>query len=80
MYTTLTLYPIVGELASSPMEGTGRPTSGNFWLTFILNRIHYPLPLPYMGKPDPRALQETIRQLRQEIKMTKSQVRNTHIA
>lgn len=30
------------------------------------DRIHYPLPLPYVGKPDPRALQETVRQLRSE--------------
>ncbi|XP_076464315.1 centrosomal protein CCDC61-like [Babylonia areolata] len=30
------------------------------------DRIHYPLPLPYVGKPDPRALQDTIRQLRSE--------------
>ncbi|KAK3093960.1 hypothetical protein FSP39_022289 [Pinctada imbricata] len=36
--------------------------------TVEFDRIHYPLPLPYMGKPDPRALQETIRQLRNEIK------------
>lgn len=37
-------------------------------------RIHYPLPLPYMGKPDPRALQETIRQLREELKTLRHQV------
>jgi hypothetical protein len=35
---------------------------------------HYPLPLPYMGKPDPRALQETIRQQRAEIKALRQQV------
>lgn len=41
--------------------------------TVEFDRIHYPLPLPYMGKPDPRALQETIRQLRLEIKSLKQQ-------
>ncbi len=43
---------------------------------FLFDRIHYPLPLPYMGKPDPRALQETIRTLRQEVKQLKAQVSN----
>lgn len=38
--------------------------------TVEFDRIHYPLPLPYMGKPDPRALQETIRQLREELKLS----------
>ena len=37
-------------------------------------RIHYPLPLPYAGKPDPEVLQETIRRLQLEIKALKSQV------
>lgn len=43
------------------------------WDIFVF-RIHYPLPLPYMGKPDPRALQETIRQLREELKTLRHQV------
>lgn len=30
-------------------------------------RIHYPLPLPYLGKPDPAALQKEIRTLRAEL-------------
>jgi coiled-coil domain-containing protein 61 len=42
--------------------------------TVEFDRIHYPLPLPYMGKPDPRALQETIRQQRAEIKALRQQV------
>lgn len=41
--------------------------------TVEFDRIHYPLPLPYMGKPDPRALQETIRQLREELKTLRHQ-------
>ena len=42
--------------------------------TVEFDRIHYPLPLPYMGKPDPRALQETLRQQRAEIKALRQQV------
>lgn len=34
---------------------------------FCLCRIHYPLPLPYVGKPDPAALQKEIRALRAEL-------------
>lgn len=30
-------------------------------------RIHYPLPLPYVGKPDPAVLQKEIRALRAEL-------------
>ncbi|KAK2147355.1 hypothetical protein LSH36_557g01029 [Paralvinella palmiformis] len=39
--------------------------------TVEFDRIHYPLPLPYVGKPDPKLLQETIKQLRAEIKALK---------
>lgn len=38
-----------------------------FDLLLFLFRIHYPLPLPYMGKPDPAALQKEIRALRAEL-------------
>lgn len=41
---------------------------------YIFSRIHYPLPLPYVGKPDPRQLQEQVRNLREEIKNLKLQV------
>jgi len=37
-------------------------------------RVHYPLPLPYVGKPDPRLLQDTIRQLQHDIDILKQQV------
>jgi len=37
-------------------------------------RVHYPLPLPYMGKPDPSLLQRTIRQLQQDIDILRQQV------
>ncbi|XP_074662181.1 centrosomal protein CCDC61-like isoform X2 [Tubulanus polymorphus] len=39
--------------------------------TVEFDRIHYPLPLIYQGKPDPRALKETIRHLRSELKCCK---------
>ncbi|MGH0119213.1 UNVERIFIED_CONTAM: hypothetical protein FKN15_013308 [Acipenser sinensis] len=32
------------------------------------DRIHYPLPLPYQGKPDPARLQREIRELREELR------------
>ncbi|XP_019619910.1 PREDICTED: coiled-coil domain-containing protein 61-like [Branchiostoma belcheri] len=35
--------------------------------TVEFDRIHYPLPLPYVGKPDPAVLQETIRRLTEEV-------------
>lgn len=41
--------------------------------TVEFDRIHYPLPLPYVGKPDPRQLQELVRNLRAEIKTLKQQ-------
>ena len=43
--------------------------------TFCISRIHYPLPLPYVGKPDPVQLQETIRKLREENQHLKEQVK-----
>jgi len=43
-------------------------------LTVTVFRVHYPLPLPYVGKPDPRLLQSTIRQLQQDIDVLKQQV------
>lgn len=36
--------------------------------TVEFDRIHYPLPLPYLGKPDPAELQKEIRALRSELK------------
>ncbi|KAM9788354.1 centrosomal protein CCDC61 [Neosynchiropus ocellatus] len=35
--------------------------------TVEFDRIHYPLPLPYVGKPDPAALQKEVRALRSEL-------------
>ncbi|XP_063168104.1 centrosomal protein CCDC61 [Candoia aspera] len=36
------------------------------------DRIHYPLPLPYAGKPDPVVLQKVIRELKEELAMLKA--------
>ncbi|XP_041657554.1 centrosomal protein CCDC61 isoform X2 [Cheilinus undulatus] len=35
--------------------------------TVEFDRIHYPLPLPYVGKPDPAVLQREVRALRAEL-------------
>ncbi|XP_030638650.1 centrosomal protein CCDC61 [Chanos chanos] len=40
--------------------------------TVEFDRIHYPLPLPYLGKPDPAALQKEIRSLRVELDALRS--------
>ncbi|XP_048358214.1 centrosomal protein CCDC61 [Sphaerodactylus townsendi] len=36
------------------------------------DRIHYPLPLPYVGKPDPVVLQKVIRELKEELAILKA--------
>ncbi|KAG7223294.1 hypothetical protein INR49_015650 [Caranx melampygus] len=41
--------------------------------TVEFDRIHYPLPLPYVGKPDPAALQKEVRSLRAELRALTSQ-------
>ncbi|XP_035522842.1 coiled-coil domain-containing protein 61 [Morone saxatilis] len=41
--------------------------------TVEFDRIHYPLPLPYVGKPDPAALQKEVRALRAELSTVTSQ-------
>uniref|UniRef100_A0A8D0AS10 Centrosomal protein CCDC61 n=1 Tax=Sander lucioperca TaxID=283035 RepID=A0A8D0AS10_SANLU len=40
--------------------------------TVEFDRIHYPLPLPYVGKPDPAALQKEVRALRAELNTVSS--------
>lgn len=41
--------------------------------TVEFDRIHYPMPLPYVGKPDPAVLQREIRALRAELGAVASQ-------
>ncbi|XP_077174607.1 centrosomal protein CCDC61 isoform X2 [Paroedura picta] len=47
------------------------PLSSKRYLILIysveFDRIHYPLPLPYVGKPDPVVLQKVIRELKEEL-------------
>uniref|UniRef100_A0A8C3AES1 Centrosomal protein CCDC61 n=1 Tax=Cyclopterus lumpus TaxID=8103 RepID=A0A8C3AES1_CYCLU len=40
--------------------------------TVEFDRIHYPLPLPYVGKPDPAALQKEVRALKAELSTVSS--------
>ncbi|XP_066303560.1 centrosomal protein CCDC61-like [Branchiostoma lanceolatum] len=46
--------------------------------TVEFDRIHYPLPLPYVGKPDPVVLQETIRRLNEQIGRLTTQGNQDH--
>ncbi|XP_035669643.1 coiled-coil domain-containing protein 61-like [Branchiostoma floridae] len=46
--------------------------------TVEFDRIHYPLPLPYVGKPDPAVLQETIRRLNEQINRLTTQGNQDH--
>ncbi|XP_070180502.1 centrosomal protein CCDC61-like isoform X2 [Littorina saxatilis] len=58
----------------APRSGSNTLLSKRYLIltyTVEFDRIHYPLPLPYVGKPDPKALQDTIRQLRTENKKLK---------
>ncbi|ELU17212.1 hypothetical protein CAPTEDRAFT_226826 [Capitella teleta] len=73
----LLTYQDLEILRSKKSGGGGRGTSAANGLnskryliltyTVEFDRIHYPLPLPYVGKPDPRILQDMIRDLRDEI-------------
>lgn len=53
------------------MGGYGRGditvTPLRVWLPPTPLRIHYPLPLPYAGRPDPAALRKQVRELRDEL-------------
>ncbi|XP_067875050.1 centrosomal protein CCDC61 [Heterodontus francisci] len=63
-----------------PMRHVPPPKSGALnakrYLILIysveFDRIHYPLPLPYTGKPDPVALQKVIRGLKEELASVRS--------
>ncbi len=73
------------KLGSSNRKGGlspgGKPQAKRYLiLTYNVefDRIHYPLALPYCGRPDPIILQDTIRKLKAELDMTKKQVRNDY--
>lgn len=49
---------MLSQVDSCPLRAT---------VLILLLRIHYPLPLPYQGKPDPVVLQGIIRSLKEEL-------------
>ncbi|XP_025920082.1 coiled-coil domain-containing protein 61 isoform X2 [Apteryx rowi] len=59
-----------------PSAAKASPLSSKRYLILIysveFDRIHYPLPLPYVGKPDPVALQKVIRELKEELALLKA--------
>ncbi|KAL5463241.1 hypothetical protein EMCRGX_G032121 [Ephydatia muelleri] len=60
----------LGSTGISPGKNTSQlQTKRYLILTYSaeFDRIHYPLALSYVGKPDPAALKETIRRLQQEL-------------
>ena len=54
------------------------PENEGVYLSHLHDRIHYPLALPYTGKPDPVLLQATIRTLRTELERGRKQVLQVH--
>ncbi|XP_009705503.1 PREDICTED: coiled-coil domain-containing protein 61, partial [Cariama cristata] len=60
----------VGMIAHPPPSATS-PLSAKRYLILVysveFDRIHYPLPLPYTGRPDPAALHRLVRELREEL-------------
>ncbi|XP_075581518.1 centrosomal protein CCDC61 [Pelecanus crispus] len=60
----------VGAIARPPPSAAS-PLSAKRYLILVysveFDRIHYPLPLPYAGRPDPAALRRLVRELREEL-------------
>ncbi|XP_054039874.1 centrosomal protein CCDC61 isoform X1 [Rissa tridactyla] len=54
-----------------PPPSTASPLNAKRYLILVysveFDRIHYPLPLPYAGRPDPAALHRLVRELREEL-------------
>lgn len=61
----------VGITTRPPPPAAVSPLSAKRYLILVysveFDRIHYPLPLPYVGRPDPAALRRQLRELRQEL-------------
>lgn len=59
-----------GTIARPPASAAS-PLSAKRYLILVysveFDRIHYPLPLPYAGRPDPAALRRLVRELREEL-------------
>lgn len=66
----------IGVGPRHPSAAKTSPLSSKRYLILIysveFDRIHYPLPLPYMGKPDPVVLQKVIRELKEELAVLKA--------
>ncbi|XP_039180960.1 centrosomal protein CCDC61 isoform X1 [Crotalus tigris] len=66
----------MGVGARHPSASKVSPLNAKRYLILIysveFDRIHYPLPLPYIGKPDPVILQKEIRELKEELAMLKA--------
>uniref|UniRef100_A0A8B9NE37 Centrosomal protein CCDC61 n=1 Tax=Accipiter nisus TaxID=211598 RepID=A0A8B9NE37_9AVES len=60
----------VGAITRPPASATS-PLSAKRYLILVysveFDRIHYPLPLPYAGRPDPATLRKLVRELRDEL-------------
>ncbi|NXW66185.1 CCD61 protein, partial [Eurystomus gularis] len=74
----LLTYADLETLRSRKVGGTTRPAppatsplSAKRYLILVysveFDRIHYPLPLPYVGRPDPAALHRLVRELKEEL-------------
>ncbi|XP_064359054.1 centrosomal protein CCDC61 isoform X2 [Dromaius novaehollandiae] len=65
-----------GPRPPPPATATASPLSSKRYLILIysveFDRIHYPLPLPYAGRPDPAALRRLIRELREELALLRA--------
>ncbi|XP_026571286.1 coiled-coil domain-containing protein 61 [Pseudonaja textilis] len=66
----------IGMGPRHPSASKTSPLNSKRYLILIysveFDRIHYPLPLPYVGKPDPVVLQKVIRELKDELAMLKA--------
>lgn len=63
-----TLWSLTGLCSFDHSVCFNQLLNGSVFKKFYFCRIHYPLPLPYLGKPDPAELQREIRALRAELK------------
>ncbi|XP_060549766.1 centrosomal protein CCDC61 [Pantherophis guttatus] len=66
----------IGVGPRHPSASKTSPLNSKRYLILIysveFDRIHYPLPLPYVGKPDPVVLQKVIRELKEELAVLKA--------
>ncbi|XP_075594710.1 centrosomal protein CCDC61 isoform X2 [Balearica regulorum gibbericeps] len=67
---------------SRPPTSASSPLSAKRYLILVysveFDRIHYPLPLPYAGRPDPAALRRLVRELREELALLRARHGEDH--